>query len=226
MSQNGGGGASGVRRRPDVSGNGVKKVSRREEQIIAEALKLFSQGGFQETSLQEIADRLGVTRQAFYYYFKSKDDLLWHLVGGLGDQLLVHAEPIAQSDQAPTEKLRRLLESHLHTLLDNSEAFRIYFSERHLVGKSRDRRLKQGEERYLDLITEVIAVGQADGSFEAGSPRILARLVNGYANSVIRWYRPQGELSSNEVSLLAAQMIVAGLIVPQIRSAPSTKAGL
>jgi AcrR family transcriptional regulator len=186
-------------------------MATREEQIIEHALELFSEGGYRETSLQEIADRLGITRPAFYHYFKSKDDLLWKLVGPLGKQLLLRAEPIAAGDEPPVEKLRQLLESHVQTLVDNWEGFKIYFNERHRVASARSRTLNRAEEKYLALLAEVIAAGQDDGSFRVGSPRFLAYLVKGFANSVLHWYRPDGDLSGEEVSSITAQTIVAGL---------------
>src|ERR1700678_1953936 len=120
--------------------------NRREEQLIEQALALFSDGGYGETSLQEIADKLGITRPLFYYYFASKADLLWRLIGHVGDTLLLGARPIAASDAAPAAKLRQILEAHATALLENRNTFRIYFAERHLVEGKRNRTLKRGED--------------------------------------------------------------------------------
>jgi AcrR family transcriptional regulator len=192
----------------------VKNGSRREEQIIEQALKLFSEGGYRTTSLKVIADRLGITRPAFYYYFKSKDDLLWQLVGHLGDQLLRDAEPIVASSEPPVVKLRQLIESHLRTLLENAEAFKIYIAERHLVPAPQNDTMKRGEERYLELIQQVIEEGQREGSFRADSSRLLALLVNGFANSVLRWYRPGGKLSAENLTELVSDMTLAAVLAP------------
>src|SRR5579862_306013 len=131
----------------------------REAQLISQALTLFSDGGYRETSLQEIADKLGITRPLFYYYFKSKDDLLWRLIGHVGDALRDGARPIVASDAAPTDKLRLLLEAHAGALLENRETFRIYFAERRLLVGKRHRTLKRGEDEYFGLIAQVIGEG-------------------------------------------------------------------
>ncbi len=49
------------------------------ERILDTALQLFTEKGFDATSLQEIADRLGFTKAAIYYHFRSKDDILMAL---------------------------------------------------------------------------------------------------------------------------------------------------
>ncbi|MER6394497.1 MULTISPECIES: helix-turn-helix domain-containing protein [unclassified Kitasatospora] len=48
--------------------------------IVAVALELFSEQGYEQTSLREIADRLGVTKAALYYHFKTKDDIVHGIV--------------------------------------------------------------------------------------------------------------------------------------------------
>ncbi|MEU6236429.1 helix-turn-helix domain-containing protein [Kitasatospora sp. NPDC047058] len=51
--------------------------------IIAVALELFSEQGYEQTSLREIADRLGVTKAALYYHFKTKDDIVHGIVDSM-----------------------------------------------------------------------------------------------------------------------------------------------
>lgn len=51
--------------------------------IIAVSLELFSEQGYEQTSLREIADRLGVTKAALYYHFKTKDDIVHGIVEGM-----------------------------------------------------------------------------------------------------------------------------------------------
>lgn len=57
------------------------------ERILAAALELFAEQGFDGTSLQQIADRLGLTKAALYYHFRSKDDLLAELLIPVLDEL-------------------------------------------------------------------------------------------------------------------------------------------
>src|SRR5579863_9163351 len=58
----------------------VSPVSATRTRILDVALELFSEHGFDGTTLQQIADRLGVTKAALYYHFRSKDDLLRALI--------------------------------------------------------------------------------------------------------------------------------------------------
>jgi AcrR family transcriptional regulator len=189
----------------------VEEATGREQQLLELARELFSRVGYRETSLQDIADRLGITRPLLYYYFDSKEDLLWRLVGHLGDDLLERARPIATGDGDPEERLRNLVASHTNTLLANADAFRIYFAERHLVTGTRDRRLRRGEREYLDLLATVIAEGQASGRFVPGDAQVLAHLATGLPNSLLRWYTPGGRTTPEEISALVTDTVARSL---------------
>jgi AcrR family transcriptional regulator len=178
----------------------------REEQLIERALQLFSEEGYRETSLEQVTARLGITRPLFYYYFDSKEDLLWRLIGHLGDELLAAAKPVAELEADPGDKLAALVSAHVTALLGNREAFKIYLNERHLVQGTRHQRLKLGEDAYLRLIAAIIEDGQAAGQFKTADSHVLAMLVTGLAHSVLQWYGPGGALGATELASLVASL--------------------
>jgi len=192
----------------------------REQQIVDQALRLFSQEGYHGTSLQGIADNLGITRPAFYYYFRSKDDLLWKLIGNLGDRLLEEVRPVVKERVSPKEKLRRLIDAHVRTVLSDPDAFQIYFTERHVVAQQRDRQLRRGETQYMKLYQTVITEGQKAGVIRDGDAHLLALIVIGIANSPLRWFERRGRLSPAEAAELLADMAVGAVSSTEVSVAP------
>jgi AcrR family transcriptional regulator len=74
------------------------------------ALELFTENGYEATSLREIAERLGVTKAALYYHFKTKDDILWSLVEDTGarvEELIAWAREQPRTVDTRREFLRR-----------------------------------------------------------------------------------------------------------------------
>ncbi len=74
------------------------------QRVLHAALELFAEHGFEGTSLQQIADRMGVTKAAVYYHFRTKDDLLAALVGPAYDEL---ESLIAQAEAIPRDAARQ-----------------------------------------------------------------------------------------------------------------------
>jgi AcrR family transcriptional regulator len=87
------------------------------ERIQAVALELFTEQGYENTSLREIAERLGVTKAALYYHFKSKDEIVDSVVADQGaavDELLHWAGEQPRTVLARQELLRRYADA-VHT---------------------------------------------------------------------------------------------------------------
>jgi AcrR family transcriptional regulator len=75
--------------------------------VLDAALDLFGERGFEGTSLQDIADRLGVTKAAVYYHFHTKDELLQALVKPAFDDLLAL---VAEGERRPAGAPARIAE--------------------------------------------------------------------------------------------------------------------
>jgi AcrR family transcriptional regulator len=88
------------------------------------ALQLFAEQGYEKTSLREIAERLGVTKAALYYYFKSKEDIVRSLVE---DYVAEIDDLIAWARERPrtAETRAQIIRRYLHIVADGSAVFRM-----------------------------------------------------------------------------------------------------
>ncbi|MFC8453605.1 TetR/AcrR family transcriptional regulator [Kitasatospora sp. NPDC057223] len=80
------------------------------ERIVNVALELFAEQGYEQTSLREIADRLGVTKAALYYHFKTKDDIVHGIVEAMAapiDEAIAWGELQPWSPELRDELVRR-----------------------------------------------------------------------------------------------------------------------
>jgi AcrR family transcriptional regulator len=88
------------------------------------ALRLFAEQGYEKTSLREIAEQLGVTKAALYYYFKSKEDIVRSLVEDYVaelDELIAWAQDQPRTAATRAEIVRR----YLHIVANGTEVFRM-----------------------------------------------------------------------------------------------------
>ena len=123
------------------------------------ALELFAEQGYEKTSLREIAERLGVTKAALYYHFKSKEDI----VHSFTDDYFAHLDALVDwaRDRPRDEATRReLLDRYVGIVLASNEVFRFLEQNRASVQS-----MEAGKERFarvrvrLDALVEVL-VGQ------------------------------------------------------------------
>jgi AcrR family transcriptional regulator len=91
-------------------------VPNTRSRILDAALDLFSEHGFEGTTLQQIADRLGFTKAALYYHFRSKDDLLQALNEPAVRDCESLLEAYEQLPDTPARR-RRFIEAYLEFLM-------------------------------------------------------------------------------------------------------------
>ena len=112
---------------PDPAPNGRTSARRElvEAQIYEQATRLFAERGFAGTSLQDVADAMGMTRPALYYYVRNKDQLLARLVTEITEGPAEAAEEIAGRDLDATAKLRALVRLIAARQAHNAARFRL-----------------------------------------------------------------------------------------------------
>jgi AcrR family transcriptional regulator len=121
------------------------------------ALELFAEQGYEKTSLREIAERLGVTKAALYYHFKSKEDI----VHGLTDDYFAELDALldwAKRQPRSDETRRAILDRYVGIVIDGSEVFRFMEQNRASMqvmetGKDRFARFRDRLDALVGLLT-------------------------------------------------------------------------
>jgi AcrR family transcriptional regulator len=120
------------------------------------ALELFAEQGYEKTSLREIAERLGVTKAALYYHFKSKEDI----VHSFTDDYFAEIDALLDwaKDQPPGDDTRRaILGRYVGIVMHGSEVFRFLEQNRASIqsmesGKDRFARFRDRLDTLVDLL--------------------------------------------------------------------------
>ncbi len=121
------------------------------------ALQLFAEQGYEQTSLREIAERLGVTKAALYYYFKSKEDIVRSLVE---DYMAEIDELIAWGKEQPRSAESRdgIVRRYLDIIVNGTEVFRLLHQNQAAVSslaaaKERGELFRERLDALVDLLT-------------------------------------------------------------------------
>ena len=85
----------------------------RKEQIVAVATRLFSERGYAQTSLDDVAAEIGFTKPAIYYWFKSKDDILFAIHDRIVGEAMARVRAIRKSEGPARQQLRAVLAQHV-----------------------------------------------------------------------------------------------------------------
>jgi AcrR family transcriptional regulator len=174
--------------------------SAHKEQIREAAARLFVERGFGGTSIQDIADTLGVTRTAVYYYFKNKGEILRALV----EEITVAAmERLARASKlkiGPTQRLRELVREYAMLILAHPKEFRVLDrSERDLPKDVADLHTS-AKRQVLESFTKAVSDGIAAGEFRDVDARMAAFAILGMCNWTSAWFTITGRLSAEQIA--------------------------
>ncbi|RAY16301.1 TetR/AcrR family transcriptional regulator [Actinomadura craniellae] len=121
------------------------------ERLLAVAVGLFTRHGVNGTSLQMIADELGVTKAAVYYQFQSKDDIVWAVVAPALDRL-AHVIEAAERQRRRSERIETVLSGLVDLVVDNRQLTTILQSDPAIIRLTRDQPVLQEFEQRITLL--------------------------------------------------------------------------
>ena len=197
----------------------VKKSTLRREAILQNALEIFDRQGFANTSLDDIAKETGVKREAIYYYFGNRAEILLHIIRPQSESLVEGLRKVLASKASFHDKLYQAVENHLERFdrkcLEMTVALRdVYLDDARDVRREMDKIWRSYETMWTTLIEE----GQEKGEFtRCGDPKMVAFGILGMCNWLARWYDPKKSTPISELIDTYFQLIAYGLVAPGAR---------
>jgi TetR/AcrR family transcriptional regulator, cholesterol catabolism regulator len=191
-----------------------KKSELRRQAILQHALALFDRQGFANTSLDDIARETGVKREAIYYYFKNRAEILLNLIRPQSEALVSGLKEIIDSDDDAATKLYLAIRNHLQRFDRHCLEMTISLRDIYLEDAKEVRReMDQTWHSYEAMWTRIVADGQASGEFAAsGDPKMVAFAILGMCNWLARWYDPRRSVSVDELIETYFDMLANGLV--------------
>jgi len=188
-----------------------QKRERRRGQILHAALETVRERGYHATTLDDIAERLGVRKTALYHYFPDKDSILYSC----------HQESLAELDrliedsagccQSHRERLAFLIKEHVRVMTEKLEGSPLAF-EVSALSPARRADVIRGRDRYERVLREVVAEGIEAGEFREVDPKIAVFAILGAINWIARWYSPEGGAAVPVLGDQFADFLLRGLV--------------
>jgi AcrR family transcriptional regulator len=167
----------------------------RRAEILEVAVEVFYEKGYEASSLQDIADRMGVKKASLYYYFASKEALLHAVLAKIIRRGMENAVRIRARGDDPLTCLWRLVSSHIAELCTNLTGTAVFLHERKKIPLEQRREVLNEDYAYQAAFIETIAEGKAAGQIRADvDPKLAALSVLGSMNWTYTWFRPDGDL--------------------------------
>lgn len=187
-----------------------KRYEQKRIEILKSAASAFRKKGFHGTSMDEISDRLLMTKGSLYYYFKNKEELLYACHDYSLNRLLLTLEEIEKNGISVEDRLRNLIVSHVKHLIDELHASAMTIELDGLSPLLRERIIRK-RDRYERGFRKLIQEGMEKGVFKKGDPKLITFAILGALNWISKWFSPEGSVRSERIGEVFSNFFVKGL---------------
>lgn len=182
----------------------------KREAVLRTAVQLFLEQGYHRATLNEVAERLNITKPALYNYFRGKDEILfecWALGQERVDEFIAEINAGGGTGLA---KLRKLVRAYAEVMATDFGASLVRFDPRDLTDKNS--RIVRAAKKSIDrTFRNYIAEGIADGSIKPCDPKLSAFAIAGSLNWIGHWFQRGGALSAEAIANEFAVRLTEGL---------------
>jgi AcrR family transcriptional regulator len=187
-----------------------ERAVRRKVEILRGAAAVFRDRGFDGAGMRQIADAIGMAPAALYYYFRSKEDLLYFCQNYSLDRMIAEARRIERAKLPAGEKLKTAIAAQLRCMLDE-----LHGSGAHLEFRSIPRpklsKIIAKRDAYERCLRRIIAAGVRSGAFRPVDVKLASLALLGAINWTIKWYRPGGPRDAEAIGIAFADVLIHGL---------------
>jgi AcrR family transcriptional regulator len=178
--------------------------------LLDAAVALFNERGYEATSMDELAARLGVTKSAIYHHVPSKVELLRLALDRALDALFALTEETGATTGPAIDRLEYVVRGSVRVLAAELPYVTLLLR---LRGNSEVERTALHRRREFDrVVTGLVRAAEHEGDVRADvDPAVISRLLFGTVNSLTEWYRPDRGLTSDDLADAVVAITFAGL---------------
>ncbi|WP_346618866.1 TetR/AcrR family transcriptional regulator [Blastococcus montanus] len=183
-----------------TTGNGRRgRPGHSLESLLDIAVAAFIERGFEATSMDELAVRLGVTKSAIYHHVPSKVELLRLALDRALDALFAVTEEPGATRGRAIDRLEHVVRGSVRVLAAELPSVTLLLRVR---GNSEVERAALARRRAFDrFVTDLVRAAEEEGDVRPDvDPAVTSRLLFGAVNSLAEWYRPDGGLSADDLA--------------------------
>lgn len=184
----------------------------RRTDIIDAAALLFHERGYHSTSMEDIAEHVGLAKPTLYHYFRGKDEILLEIHTAMIEVILTsHERRLPAGPGRWAELLKGMIGDVIRLMETHPGHLRIFFEHQRELPDLYKADIRQKRNLYRDHVRNVIIGGIADGEFRDVDPELTTLAVLGLSNWTYQWLSPGGTYTAAQVTDVFYGLVIEGL---------------
>lgn len=195
----------------------MSRAAGSKDRIIDVAIDLFSKRGFKGTSIRNIASAAEISIPNIYHYFGNKEGLLLAILQRSSEDVLRQLKRVCQLEIEPLERFKRLVSTHISVAGNSIKEAKIFFLDDEDLSKEGNEINLQIQREILGIYLDQLHLLKEKNLVHYKSHTVLAFNILALVNWFLRWYRPKGPMSLEEITEEIVTFSMYGLLGPSNR---------
>ena len=183
-----------------------------QDVLLKAAADLFYRKGYAGTSIRDVGVKAGVSNSLLYHYFSDKEEMLFQIIIGLSQELLIDLIEIEKSVKDPVERLRQMLVHHIKHGLKNKKKSRLIVEELLCLTGKRREKVRQQQDEIYSLYMKTLEELAASGRIRDLDLTVLNFSLFAPINWFFKWYKEGGRLTAEEVAESTITVLFYGIL--------------
>jgi len=179
------------------------------ESILRTAASIFAEKGYHQASIRDIARATNVSLSGLYYYFQSKEELLFLIQDHAFGTLVQNLERLLGDVEDPHRRIRLFIENHLRYFVNNMAEMKVLSHEADTLSGDYRARVNARKRRLTEIAHEVLIELESKPGLD---PRVATFALFGMMNWLYNWYRPERDVPVEQLAEQISRLFLGGYL--------------
>ncbi len=185
---------------------------RTREDVVRAAGRLFAERGFHGTSMRDLGEEVGLLGSSLYSHIEGKEQLLLEVIRRGARMFQGLADDALAADGSVAQRLRTLIAGHVRIITDNIDESATFLSDARFLPAEARAELVELRDEYQRVYRTLLEAGAAAGDFPGlQDPAMTSTFVLSVLNALVRWYRPEGPSTPEEIAERMYGFVMGGI---------------
>jgi len=180
--------------------------------VLKTSAAIFAEKGYHSTSIRDIARATEMSLSGLYYYFRSKDELLFLIQDYCFSTVIDDCHKLIEGVEDPVHRLRLLIENHLHYFVHNMNEMKVLSHEANSIGGDLFKKVNAKKRQYVDLVMTLLEEIAREHRVSGVDLRVATFSLFGMMNWIYNWYDPRKDVDVAGLSNNITRIFLSGLL--------------
>jgi len=190
----------------------ASKYDQKLVHVLKKAAAIFAQKGYHSTSIRDIARSTRMSLSGLYYYFKSKEELLFLIQDYCFGTLVEESKTLLDGVEDPVQRLRLLIENHLNYFVNNMNEMKVLSHEANSISGEFFKKVNSKKREYVDMTMDLLGEIAAIHKIKGLDVRVATFSLFGMMNWIYNWYNPRKDVDVAGLSRNMTRLFVFGFL--------------